>query len=123
MREELIAPCGMNCNVCLSYLRNDNKCPGCLSGRIVNQVCIKCPIKLCKERRGDYCFDCDKYPCDRLNRLDKRYREKYEMSEINNLEMIRDKGIKHFLEQEEKRWVDPEGIYCVHNKKRYLYYP
>ncbi|MHB8807650.1 MAG: hypothetical protein ACYC59_08725 [Anaerolineaceae bacterium] len=41
------------------------------------------------------------------------------MSEIENLEMIRDKGIKYFVEQEEKRWVNSEGTYCVHDKKRY----
>jgi hypothetical protein len=41
------------------------------------------------------------------------------MSEIENLEMIRDMGIDHFLEQEEKRWVNSEGTYCVHDKKRY----
>ena len=59
------------------------------------------------------------FPCERLKRLDSRYRTKYEMSEIENLEMIRDKGIAHFLEQEEKRWVNSEGTYCVHDKKRY----
>ncbi|MGV8026637.1 MAG: DUF3795 domain-containing protein [Anaerolineaceae bacterium] len=119
MKKELIAPCGMNCGLCLSYLRKENKCPGCLSGRVVNKVCIKCPIKLCKEKKGEYCFNCDIFPCERLKRLDSRYRTKYEMSEIENLEMIRDKGINYFVEQEEKRWVNSEGTYCVHDKKRY----
>ena len=26
---DLIAPCGMNCNICMAYLREKNKCPGC----------------------------------------------------------------------------------------------
>ena len=26
----LIAPCGMNCGICLAYLRKERKCPGCL---------------------------------------------------------------------------------------------
>lgn len=25
----LIAPCGMNCSICMAYLREKNKCPGC----------------------------------------------------------------------------------------------
>ena len=48
---------------------------------------------MCKDRKGDFCFDCDKFPCDRLKRLDKRYREKYGMSEIENLNKIREIGL------------------------------
>ncbi|MDD5456566.1 MAG: hypothetical protein PHV30_05985 [Candidatus Margulisbacteria bacterium] len=29
MKPALIAPCGMNCAICLGYLREKNKCPGC----------------------------------------------------------------------------------------------
>lgn len=119
MNKNLIAPCGMNCGLCLHYLRANNKCPGCFSGRKVNNKCIKCAIKLCKERQGEYCFNCDKFPCDRLKRMDKRYQEKYEMSEIANLEIIKEKGLESFLRQEEKKWVNSDGTYCVHDKKRY----
>ena len=120
MNENLIAPCGMNCGLCLNYLRAENKCPGCISGRKVNgKSCIKCGIKLCKERKGDYCFDCDKFPCERLKRLDKRYQERYGMSEIENLKNIRKRGIKVFVENEEKKWVNVDGTFCVHNKRRY----
>jgi hypothetical protein len=114
-----IAPCGMNCGLCLNYLRAENKCPGCSSGRKVNNACIKCAIKLCKERKGEYCFECDMFPCERIERLDKRYREKYGMSEIDNLRLIRDKGINKFVDSERKKWQTTKGIYCVHDKKYY----
>lgn len=119
MKSNLIAPCGMNCGLCLMHLRSENRCPGCFSGRVVNGRCIKCPIKLCKERKGKYCFDCDKFPCERLQRLDKRYGEKYGMSEIENLEEIKKNGIDKFMMGEEKRWVNSEGTLCVHDKGRY----
>lgn len=119
MNKNLIAPCGMNCGLCLSYLRDKNKCPGCFSGRKVSGKCIKCGIKLCKERKGDYCFNCDKFPCERLKRLDKRYQERYGMSEIKNLKTIKEEGIESFLEQEDEKWVNFDGTYCVHDKKRY----
>ena len=115
----LIAPCGMNCGLCLIHLRDKNKCPGCSSGRKVNGRCIKCGIKLCKDRHGRYCFDCDKFPCERLMRLDKRYKERYGMSEIENLKTIKEKGMKAFLAGEEKKWVNSDGTFCVHDKKRY----
>lgn len=51
--------------------------------------------------------------------MDARYRTKYGMSEIENLNMIKNKGIACFLEQEEERWVNEEGTLCVHNGKRY----
>lgn len=119
MNKNLIAPCGMNCGICLAFLRNKNKCPGCIIGRIVNKRCLNCSIKLCKKRTGDYCFSCDKFPCDRLNRIDKRYKEKYEMSMISNLEIIKRKGIKAFMINEKRKWVNSAGTFCVHDKKRY----
>ena len=119
MKKELIATCGMNCGLCLHFLRAENKCTGCFSGRKVNGRCIKCPIKLCKERKGEYCFECEKFPCERIKKLDKRYREKYGMSEIENLQMIKEKGIDCFLKNEEDKWVNPKGVFCVHDKKRY----
>lgn len=119
MKKELIAPCGMNCGLCLHYLRVENKCPGCFNGRKVNGRCIKCAIRLCKERKGEYCFECEKFPCERLKRMDDRYRTKYGMSEIENLKCIKECGIECFLEKEEERWVNEEGTFCVHDKKRY----
>jgi hypothetical protein len=45
-------------------------------------------IKL--EKKFRYCYECDEFPCARVKRLDKRYRTKYEMGMIENLEYIRD---------------------------------
>lgn len=59
------------------------------------------------------------FPCERLQRLDTRYRERYGMSEIENLKTIKERGVQALLAQEEKKWVTGEGIYCVHDKKRY----
>lgn len=41
------------------------------------------------------------------------------MSEIENLEFIRDKGIEKFLEEERKKWISEKGVLCVHDKKYY----
>jgi hypothetical protein len=41
------------------------------------------------------------------------------MSEIANLEMIRDQGIDVFVKNERKRWQSEKGIFCVHDKKYY----
>jgi len=66
--------------------------------------------------KSGFCFECDTFPCARLRRLDKRYRTKYRMSMIENLEVIRDSGVESFVESERERWACPEcgGMQCVH---------
>ena len=117
---ELIAPCGMNCNLCLGYLREKNKCPGCNSIDNKNSYHVRCMIRNCQilqQNNWKYCSSkCDKFPCTRLKNLDKRYRTKYGMSMIENLNHIDEKGIEEFLRQEEKRWIKEDKIFCVHRK-------
>ena len=122
MREELIAPCGMNCRLCRAYQRNKNQCKGC---RNENDIKYKtkssssCIIKNCPEIQSNesgFCFECDKTPCQRLKQLDKRYRTKYRMSMIENLAHIKQYGMNEFLQNEEFRWTCKEcgNIVCVH---------
>lgn len=118
IEENLIASCGMNCALCVAYLRDKDKCPGCKNGPI-KISCLNCKIRNCSERKGEYCFDCTKFPCDRLKKLDKRYRERYGMSEIENLELIRDSGMEALLKSERRQWQRDDKIFCVHNKKYY----
>jgi len=118
----LIAPCGMNCALCIGYLRKKKPCPGCY-GNDNNKPkhCVVCKIKNCEKievSKPKYCFKCEKFPCARLKQLDKRYRTKYGMSMIKNLENIRESGIRTFLKQEKQRWTcqNCDGIICVHRE-------
>lgn len=118
--ENLIAPCGMNCAICKAYLREHNPCHGCNdAGQNKPETRVHCRLRLCDKRTGKFCCYCAEFPCDRLRHLDHRYRTRYGMSEIDNLEYIRDKGIRKFVESERRRWVREEGILCVHDKQYY----
>ncbi len=125
MYEELIAPCGMNCGLCSSYLamRNDLKkkgfgktyCAGCLPG---GKNChYKRQCELLTKRIVRFCYECRDFPCRRLNTLDKRYRTFYHMSMIENLEYIKKHGMEMFLKKEMTKWRCPEcgGVICCHN--------
>lgn len=113
MNNNLIAPCGMNCAVCSRYLayKNDYRskkinhtyCKGC---RPENKNCsiVKKRCKLVSKGEVEYCFECNNFPCKSINQLDIRYKKFYRMSEIDNLNFIRDFGISKFLKQQEKRW-------------------
>ncbi|MGC1455052.1 MAG: DUF3795 domain-containing protein [Nitrospirota bacterium] len=120
IRTTLIAPCGMNCRLCRAYVRDVKACPGCRGGdSFKSKACVSCRIKNCQKiASGEvkYCFNCDGFPCARLNHLDKRYRTRYGMSMIENLENIRRFGIKHFVRNEKERWTCPQcgEMICVH---------
>lgn len=116
----LIAPCGMNCRLCRAYVRDRNVCPGCRSDEgPKSKSCRECSIKNCERIVDDgirYCFECVNFPCMRMSRLDKRYRTRYGMSMIENLNAVREQGVKRFLENQEKRWACPAcgKLLCVH---------
>ena len=120
MQAELIAPCGMNCNICLGYLRDKNKCPGCRNldkKHPVTRWCKK--IRGCatlKKMNARFCFSCDSIPCQRLKNLDKRYRTRYGMSMLENLAYVKRFGIRKFLKKEVKKWTCGKcgGTICVH---------
>ena len=102
MKTKLIAPCGMNCNLCSAYLRDKKKCLGCReSGDGKSDYRARCIIKNCdqlKKNNWKYCTKkCEKYPCRRLKDLDKRYKTKYNMSMIRNLEIIDRDGIRKLI--------------------------
>jgi hypothetical protein len=126
MDENLIAPCGMNCGVCIHYLSKKNDlnrqgfnrayCEGCLPR---GKNCLHMGDTCEKLGKGllRFCYECHDYPCKRLKGLDKRYREKYHLSMLENLEAIRERGMESFLEGEEKKWRCPGcgGTVCCHN--------
>lgn len=120
MKKELLAPCGMNCRLCYAYQREKNKCGGCRGEEAsLPNSCRKCIIRNCpviNSNASGFCYECDKHPCRRLKDLDKRYRTKYHMSMLENLEVIKDEGINAFLQQDKKRWTCSNcgQIVCVH---------
>lgn len=117
-----IAPCGMNCGICMAQMRDKNVCPGCNSKSETRaKACSRCTIFNCSHRLENkikFCFECIKYPCRRLKDLDKRYKTRYGMSMLENLQNIKKSGIREFVRNEKERWKCPDcGSYmCVHRK-------
>ena len=126
MNENLIAPCGMNCSLCVSYLAQKNNlnkqgfkrvyCEGCLPrGKNCLHMSDKC--ELVGKGLVRFCNECQDFPCKRLKALDKRYRTKYHMSMIENLRTIKENGIASFLRKEAEKWSCPDcgHMICCHN--------
>ena len=126
MKDELIAPCGMNCSICSGYLAflynvkdKGLKMPYCTGCRPRNKQCafLKKSCELLLTNKVKYCYECQKFPCRNLKHIDKRYKTNFKMSMIENLEFIKKHGIKDFLENESKKWKCPNcgEIICCHN--------
>jgi hypothetical protein len=121
---ELIAPCGMNCGICIAFfgytLNGKKRKHTCKSCRLRNTQCafIKKQCVKLAANQIEYCFECTDFPCENLTTLDKRHRTKYGMSMIENLKYIQTNGIQQFLKHEEERWKCPScgGIICEQNK-------
>jgi len=123
---DLIAPCGMNCNLCVSYQFgkfdfnkkgfNRKYCPGCIPrGKNCTYMANHCD--LLGKGKIRFCTDCKDFPCKHLKYLDKRYSTKYHMSMIDNLEYISSNGIEKFLFKEEEKWKCNvcSNLKCCHN--------
>jgi len=136
LNAELIAPCGMNCGICIAFFgytmtgkKRKHPCNGCRSREnayaqsLDRRACafIKKNCDQLRNNQIEYCFECADFPCEKLKALDKKYRTKYGMSMIENLKYIQKNGIKQFLKNEQERWKCPScgGLICVHNKTCY----
>jgi len=125
--ENLIAPCGMNCGICLGFFgytmsgkKRKSRCIGCNpNGKSCAHLKKFCKKLLKNEIK--YCYECIDFPCKKLQELDNKYRERFDMSMIENLEFIRDNGMEKFLKNQEEKYKCPKclGILCVHNGRCY----
>jgi len=126
----LAAPCGIYCGACRQYLvaKKDlleergfkTGCKGC---RIINKNCAfirrDCP-KL-RKKEIEFCYECEKFPCQNLKKIDKTYSERYSLSLIDNLYRIEEVGVEKWLQEQEKLYTCPEceGEICVHDSECY----
>jgi hypothetical protein len=128
-KPELVAPCGMNCALCKNYLAYTHGVPE-KKGKVSH--CAGCILrgKNCFVKRGckklskhqlESCGDCADLPCKSVQRLEKRYNERYGTSFVANLKEIKEKGITAFLTSQEEKSRCPScgGVVSIHDKKCY----
>lgn len=122
-KENMIAPCGLNCSICSQALRKENPCTGCLGpDETKSEYCATmCEIAACDIRKSladRFCDQCPQYPCSEMVEKEIWYANTYPMIEslLGNLSIIRKEGMEKFLQKEAERWKCPDcnGIICVH---------
>ena len=126
----LAAPCGIYCGACRTYLLKKKDlfekkgykqgCDGC---RIRNKNCafIRRDCPALRKNELSFCYECEKFPCQNLKKIDKQYRERLYVSLIDNLRRINEVGVKKWLTEQNKLYTCPEceGEICIHDAECY----
>jgi len=131
-KQELIAPCGMNCGICMSYLALKNEVPKrpyivsyCKGCRPRDKKCafLKKRCKKLLNHEVEFCFECEDFPCESLKHLDNKYKKAYEYpySFIKTLKMIKEIGIEETLQKLENQHTCKKcgQNLCIHNNLCY----
>lgn len=117
--EMMLAPCGMNCYVCYAHLRQKKACMGCRGEDACKpNHCRVCAIKTCaNDHHVTFCADCDAFPCQIIKRLDKSYRDRYQISLIANANRMKEIGIEAYLAEERAKWTCSHcgGVISLHD--------
>ncbi len=124
--KDLISHCGLYCGACRAYLLEKKNlfaqkgykrgCKGCITQN-KNCVHIKKGCKYLKNGEVHFCFECEEFPCQKIERLDHRYKKKYDVSLIDNLKRIKEIGIREWLREQKNLYTCPKcsGEICVHD--------
>ncbi len=129
LKPGLVAPCGMDCNICKGYLgfshgvpKERGKVSHCIGCRPMEKNCyVKRGCRKLRTGQVQFCYECSELPCKNIARLEKRYLERYKMSFLENLQTIKEKGIEKFLEEQRVRFACPScgDIVSVHDSRCY----
>lgn len=116
----LLAACGVNCAACQAYLRTGkNRCGGCQGPDELKRgkSCTNCAKKLCAAGQGlDWCFQCERFPCTDVKRLDKTYRTRYGINLVQNGVDAKRLGPDVFMRQQRARFTcGCGGVICQHD--------
>ena len=126
----LAAPCGIYCGACRQYLlwkkdllEERGYKQGCKGCRIRNKNCafIRRDCPTLRKKEIDFCYECDQFPCQKLQKIDIHYQEKYSVNMVKTLKRIEEIGVEKWLQEQEELYTCPEcgGEICVHDAECY----
>lgn len=133
-KENLVAVCGLYCGACPMYIAtqtNDEEkqnallkqfssgsmkfkiedllCDGCIGNGRVASFCRSCDIRACPTDKKNVvrCSDCPDFPCSRITNFNNDGML-HHAEVLQNLQQIREIGIKKWAEYDEEHWRCPQ---------------
>jgi len=121
MEKLILAPCGIICNICYAYQRNKNRCGGCIGETSPIDYLSRCRMRNCAQKNGDVtllCTVCDKFPCQWVKRIRKRYITKYGEDIFANMADAMENGMEAFSDHCRSYWscTSCGQMLCVHKR-------
>lgn len=124
----LAAPCGVYCGACRQYLLGKKDMlekrgykQGCEGCRIRNKNCafIRRACSALRKKELEYCYECENFPCNNLEKIDATYVDRYNVSLINNLKRLQEIGLEAWFQEKEDLYRCPKcgGEICVHDSE------
>ena len=94
---------------CLFWLYNSwekgecTRCRGCRARKSLCAFIKKGCKRIAEKNPVEFCFECSDFACENLVKMDTVYRKRFNISLIENLNYIKEKGIDaHFLNLKRK---------------------
>ena len=104
---DMIAPCGLDCNICKRALAESCPCAGCRGPNDNKpEFCSeRCGIILCEKRKSSgysFCDECPDFPCADVMEKETRYGSQYPLREspLENLRFNTDIWVKNLTRSE-----------------------
>ncbi|MHA2391614.1 MAG: DUF3795 domain-containing protein [Promethearchaeota archaeon] len=130
VENNLAAPCGIYCGACRQYLlwkkdllEERGYKTGCKGCRIRNKNCafIRRDCHALKKKELDYCYECEQFPCQKLQIIDSQYQERWSVNLVENLKRNDEIGVEKWLQEQKELYTCPEcgGEICIHDTECY----
>jgi len=79
------------------------RCHGCKSD-VLSIYCRDCELRTCAESKGlDYCYECEEFPCQRLENFN-HDKVPHHVMVIINQKVLAERGPEQWLEDQKIRW-------------------
>jgi len=103
-----ISVCGINCEKCKSY--NANECGKC-RGPLEAHRSSNCVLMPCAREKGHrYCFECDDFPCQKLEDFASDGYGHHKQT-VENMKKMKEIGIETWIAEQEKCMFCPGWIF------------
>ncbi len=94
-----ISVCGLNCARCKLF--ETKQCQGC-RGALDKHWSPNCEFLPCAKAKGHrYCFQCDEFPCQKLQAFAADGHEHHRLA-VENLKKMKEIGLENWISQQEK---------------------
>ncbi|TXT67676.1 MAG: hypothetical protein BAJALOKI1v1_30039 [Promethearchaeota archaeon] len=117
-KHKLVVRCGLWCGSCRAYLlekkdlfKQKGYQRGCKGCWIQNKNCafLKKGCAALENNEIAFCYECEDFPCAKLQKLDSTYKTRYKIDLVENLRRLEEVGKDNWIENK-KRCINVQNV-------------